>query len=42
LWEILSDETSVNTLAGRSAKSVHGFAQIIQKWQEQISRIPCS
>jgi DNA helicase-2/ATP-dependent DNA helicase PcrA len=42
LWEILSDETSVNTLAGRSAKSVHGFAQIIQKWQEQISRIPGS
>ncbi len=42
LWEILSDETSVNTLAGRSAKSVNGFAQIIQKWQEQISRIPGS
>ncbi|WP_413176054.1 DNA helicase PcrA [Anabaena azotica] len=42
LWEILSDETSVNTLAGRSAKSVNGFAQILQKWQEQITKIPGS
>jgi DNA helicase-2/ATP-dependent DNA helicase PcrA len=42
LWEILTDETSVNTLAGRSAKSVNGFAKIIQKWQEQISKIPGS
>ncbi|MFM6038124.1 MAG: DNA helicase PcrA [Sphaerospermopsis kisseleviana] len=42
LWEILSDETSVNTLAGRSAKSVNGFASIIQKWQEQITKIPGS
>jgi DNA helicase-2/ATP-dependent DNA helicase PcrA len=36
LWEILSDETSVNTLAGRSAKSVNSFAQLIQRWQEQV------
>ncbi|MBD2292675.1 DNA helicase PcrA [Anabaena sphaerica FACHB-251] len=42
LWDILSDETSVNTLAGRSAKSVHGFAQIIQKWQENITKVPGS
>ncbi|MBK1986632.1 DNA helicase PcrA [Sphaerospermopsis aphanizomenoides BCCUSP55] len=42
LWEILSDETSVNTLAGRSAKSVNNFAHIIQKWQEQITKIPGS
>ncbi len=42
LWEILSDETSVNTLAGRAAKSVNGFAGIIQKWQEQITKIPGS
>jgi DNA helicase-2/ATP-dependent DNA helicase PcrA len=42
LWEILSDETSVNTLAGRAAKSVNGFASIIQKWQEQITKIPGS
>lgn len=31
LWEILSDETSVKTLAGRSAKGVLSFAQIIQQ-----------
>ena len=42
LWEILTDVSSVNTLAGRSAKSVNGFAKIIQKWQEQISKIPGS
>jgi DNA helicase-2/ATP-dependent DNA helicase PcrA len=36
LWEILSDQTSVSTLAGRSAKGVNSFAEIIQRWQEQI------
>jgi DNA helicase-2/ATP-dependent DNA helicase PcrA len=36
LWEILSDKTSVNTLAGRSAKGVNSFAELIQRWQEQI------
>lgn len=35
LWEIISDETSVNTIAGRSAKSVNKFAQIIQKFHQQ-------
>jgi DNA helicase-2/ATP-dependent DNA helicase PcrA len=40
LWEILSDETSVNTLAGRSAKSVNGFAQMVGRWQEQIATTP--
>jgi DNA helicase-2/ATP-dependent DNA helicase PcrA len=30
LWEIISDETSVNTMAGRAAKSVNQFAKIIQ------------
>ncbi|OKH52582.1 ATP-dependent DNA helicase PcrA [Calothrix sp. HK-06] len=40
LWEVLSDETSVNTLAGRAAKSVNGFANIIKKWQEQIDTLP--
>lgn len=42
LWEILSDETSVNTLAGRAAKSVNNFAKIISKWQSQIETIPVS
>ena len=42
LWEILSDETSVNTLAGRSAKGVNGFAEMIRKYQEQIATVPVS
>src|SRR5919202_3524399 len=36
LWEILSDKTSVNTLAGRSAKGVNSFADLIGRWQGQI------
>ena len=39
LWEILSDQTSVNTLAGRSAKGVNSFAEIIQRWQEQVENL---
>ncbi len=39
LWEILSDETSVNTLAGRSAKGVKSFAQIIRHWQAQLDTL---
>lgn len=40
LWEILSDETSVNTLAGRATKAVNGFAEMIQKWQGNIATMP--
>ncbi len=40
LWEILSDETSVNTLAGRATKGVNNFAAMISRWQEQIATIP--
>ncbi|MEN9224299.1 MAG: DNA helicase PcrA [Thermostichus sp. HHBFW_bins_43] len=36
LWEILSDETSVNTLAGRSAKPVVQFAQLLEYWHQQL------
>ncbi|MFW6296838.1 MAG: DNA helicase PcrA, partial [Halothece sp.] len=39
LWEILSDETSVGTIAGRSAKSVNQFAKLIQKYQEQMETL---
>lgn len=42
LWEILSDETSVKTLAGRSAKGVLNFAQIIQKWREELDSLPAN
>ncbi|MCG5059338.1 MAG: DNA helicase PcrA [Limnoraphis sp. WC205] len=37
LWEIVSDQDSVNTLAGRSAKAVNQFAQMISSWQERIA-----
>jgi len=39
LWEILSDQTSVNTLAGRSAKGVNRFAELIQRWQKQVENL---
>ena len=39
LWEIISDKTSVNTLAGRSAKGVINFAELIGKWQEKVEDI---
>jgi len=42
VWEILGDETSVNTLAGRSAKSVNRFAEIIRYWREQIDALPAN
>jgi DNA helicase-2/ATP-dependent DNA helicase PcrA len=37
LWEILSDETSVKTLAGRSAKALLGFVNLIQSWQAKVA-----
>jgi len=40
LWEILSDETSVNTLTGRAAKSVTSFTSMIKKWQ--TTQVPAS
>ncbi|NJK38849.1 MAG: DNA helicase PcrA [Oscillatoriales cyanobacterium SM2_3_0] len=36
LWEIISDRDSVNTLAGRAAKSVNQFAAMIKSWQDRI------
>ncbi len=36
LWEILADDTSVKTLAGRSAKGVLEFAEIIKKYRQGI------
>ncbi|MFS8823743.1 UvrD-helicase domain-containing protein, partial [Synechococcus sp. R6-6] len=38
LWAILSDETSVSSLVGRSAKPVIQFAQLIQHWHRQASQ----
>ncbi|OUL21326.1 DNA helicase PcrA [Nostoc sp. 106C] len=42
LWEILSDETSVNTLAGRGAKSVKSFAEMISRWQGEVGTLPAA
>ena len=36
LWEILNDQTSVNTVAGRSSKAVNKFAEIIKHWQNEV------
>ena len=33
LWEIIKDETSVKTLAGRASKKVTAFAQMVSRWQ---------
>jgi DNA helicase-2/ATP-dependent DNA helicase PcrA len=38
----LSDETSVNTLTGRAAKSVTGFTSMMKKWQEKTTQVPAS
>lgn len=42
LWEILNDETSVNTVAGRSAKGVLQFARLIEHWQAQVDTLKAS
>ncbi len=42
LWEILSDETSVNTITGKAAKSVNKFARIIQSFQEKLEILSAS
>jgi len=42
LWEIVSDETSVNTLAGRAAKAVKEFANLIKSYQAQVNQLPAS
>jgi DNA helicase-2/ATP-dependent DNA helicase PcrA len=39
LWQILSDETSVQTLAGRSAKPVLAFAQMMKGWHAQVDSL---
>lgn len=42
LWEILRDETSVKTLAGRAARQITGFVQIISRWQAQVDALRAS
>jgi DNA helicase-2/ATP-dependent DNA helicase PcrA len=43
LWEILTDETSVNALAtGKAAKSLNQFVSMIRGYQEQIKDLSAS
>lgn len=42
LWQIISDETSVQSLAGRSAKPVLAFARMIQALQEKVENTSAS
>ncbi|CEJ46492.1 DNA helicase PcrA [Umezakia ovalisporum] len=42
LWEILSDETSVNTLAGRCSKAVNNFAKMITNCKEKAATVSVS
>jgi DNA helicase II / ATP-dependent DNA helicase PcrA len=39
LWEILSDETSVKTLAGRAANAINRFVQMVADYQTQIETL---
>jgi DNA helicase II / ATP-dependent DNA helicase PcrA len=42
LWQALSDETLIQTVAGRSAKPVIAFARMLQHWQGQVDELPAS
>jgi DNA helicase-2/ATP-dependent DNA helicase PcrA len=42
LWQILTDETSVNSLAGRGSKAVNQFVKMIVSYQEQLSDLPAT
>jgi len=42
LWEILTDETSVKTLAGRSSKGVLAFSEMLQKWRGELDNLPAN
>ncbi len=39
LWEIIKDQTSVNSVAGRSAKAIQQFVQVIEYFQEQVNQL---
>ncbi|MBF2056569.1 MAG: DNA helicase PcrA [Cyanobacterium sp. T60_A2020_053] len=36
LWEIINDQTTVNTIAGRASKKITEFAEIIKSCQENL------
>jgi DNA helicase II / ATP-dependent DNA helicase PcrA len=39
LWEIVNDETSVNTMGGRAAKALNQFAHMIQETKDQLDNL---
>jgi DNA helicase II / ATP-dependent DNA helicase PcrA len=39
LWEIINDETSVNTIGGKAGKSLNQFAQMIKSTKEQLDNL---
>ncbi len=39
LWEIVNDETSVNTIGGRAAKALNRFARMIQETKDQLEQL---
>ncbi|MEO0759598.1 MAG: DNA helicase PcrA [Cyanobacteria bacterium J06648_16] len=42
LWEIIADETSVKTLAGRSSKGVTSFARMVKDWKDKVENVSAS
>jgi DNA helicase-2/ATP-dependent DNA helicase PcrA len=42
LWEILSDDSAVKTLAARSAKPILQFVELIQHWRSQLDTTPAA
>ena len=40
LWDILSDSASVQSLAGRSARSVLQFVELVNTLQQQVQQVP--
>lgn len=42
LWEILADETSVNTMGGRAAKATNQFVQMLKSFQEKLADLPAA
>jgi len=42
LWQILEDQTAVNSLAGRGSKAVNQFVQTIQTYQQKVAELPAT
>ncbi len=39
LWDIMKDETSLKTLAGRASKSAIAFSRMVSNWQERAETV---